>query len=353
MFLPIGDTQQNSDFPDNTLFREQDWHILAGFWHPVAFEHDITHEPVSTKLLDVDLVIYRTSTGVTVAKDQCPHRGVQVSYGQVVDDFLICPMHGIHFNGAGQACKIPSLPDQSSPISSKMCLQTYQTEIRYGIVWTCLKSEPVWPLPVWPGIKNPDYKKVFVPTDVWKTSATRHTENFNDQAHFPFVHLKSFGSDKDLSTHDYKVEETDFGLRFDYDYVEGGNRFPDGVEADEREVVYTYELTFPFSTLIYVDVQGSDFIHYFADAVSPVSANETRIFQQLTDTTGNPDPEYWINDSIQILVEDKPLVESQPPQMPLETGPELHHIPADRWSIKYRQLLAERFGLGLPNKDSR
>lgn len=347
MFLPIG-SDPRSDYPANTAFREQDWHVLAGFWHPVAFAHDVTDRPVSARLLDLDLVVYRTTDGITVARDQCPHRGVRVSLGRMIDDFLVCPMHGLHFDSTGACRKIPSVPDQSAPISPRMCLQTYRTEIRYGIVWTCLKPEPIWPLPVWPGIENPDFTKVFVPVDVWRSSATRHTENFNDQAHFPFVHLKSFGSDAVLSTHDYAVEETDFGLRFDYDYVEGGNRFPDGVEADERQVVYTYEMTFPFSTLIYVDPQGSDFVHYFADAACPVSATETRVFQQLTDTTGNPDPEYWIRDSQLILDEDKPLVESQPPEMPLEIGPELHHIPADRWSIRYRQLLVERFGLGLP-----
>ena len=353
MFLPIGVKQQDSDYPNNATFREQDWHILAGFWHPVAFEHDITDKPVATKLLDVNLVIYRTSDGITVAKDQCPHRGVQLSFGRIIDDYLVCPMHGNHFDSNGVCRKIPTLPDQNTPISSRMCLKTYQSEIRYGIVWTCLKPEPIWPLPIWPGIENPNYKKAFVPVDVWQCSATRHTENFNDQAHFPFVHLQSFGSDQELSTHDYEVEETEFGLRFDYDYVEGGNRFPDEVAAENREVTYTYELTFPFSTLIYVDPLGSDFVHYFADAVSPISANETRVFQQLTDTTGDPDPEYWIQDSLQILAEDKPLVESQPPEMPLEIGPELHHIPADRWSIRYRQLLIEKFGLGMPDKTTK
>jgi len=296
MFLTIEDTQRDSDYPKNPTFRQQDWNILAGFWHPIAFAHDITDKPLSTKLLDVNLVIYRTSQGITVAKDQCPHRGVQVSLGRIVEDYLVCPMHGLHFDSTGQCRKIPSAPDQNSPISPRMCLRTYQTEIRYGIVWTCLKPEPIWPLPVWPGIDNPDFKKVYVPSDVWQSSATRHAENFNDQAHFPFVHLKSFGSDNDLSTQEYEVEETEFGLRFDYEYVEGGNRFPDGVDAENTEVVYTYELTFPFSTLIYVDVQGSDFIHYFADAVSPVSAIQTRIFQQLTDTTGDPDPKFWIED---------------------------------------------------------
>ena len=68
----------------------------------------------------------------------------------------------------------------------------------------------------------------------------------------------------------------------------------------------------------------------------------------LDDDPGDPDTDYWLKDSIQIVEEDKPLVNSQPPAMPLETGPELHHIPADRWSIRYRQLLVERFGLGQP-----
>ena len=117
--------------------------------------------------------------------------------------------------------------------------------------------------------------------------------------------------------------------------------------------MYTYEMTFPFSTLIIVDPKGSDFVHYFADAVCPVSANETRLFQQLTDTTGKPDAEYWIKDSQQILIEDKPLVESQSAQMPLVSGPELHHMPADRWSIKYRQQLLERFGLGQPEPSAK
>lgn len=346
MFHPVNDNETPTDYPRGCSFREQDWHILAEFWHPILFEHDLTQAPATATLLDVDLVIYRTSSGVTVAKDVCPHRSVKVSLGKVRDDRLVCPMHGLEFNGEGQCLKVPTVPDQTAPISPRMCLTVYQSCIHYGIIWVCLKPTPQWPLPVWQGIDNPDFSKVYVPVDEWQCSAPRHTENFNDQAHFPFVHLQSFGSDLDVTTHDYDVVETDYGLKFDYAYVEGGNRFPDGVDASTRDVTYTYELTYPFSTLIVVDPKGSDFVHYFADAVCPVSANKTRMFQQLTDTTGNPDPDYWIEDSLQILREDKPLVESQSVDLPLVPGAELHHIPADRWSIKYRQQLLQRFGLG-------
>ena len=351
MFTTVEDELTKSDYPEHSEFREQDWHILAGFWHPVAFAHEIREKPMPSKLLDVDLVIYRTADAVTVAKDVCPHRSTQLSQGHVVDDCLVCPMHGMRFDSFGVCRKIPSVPDQSLPISPRMNLQLYQSTERYGIIWTCLKASPIWPLPMWPGIDDPELQKVFVPADTWHCSAARHTENFNDQAHFPFVHLKSFGSSEDLSTHDYEVKKTDFGLRFDYAYIEGGNRFPDGVKKENREVIYTYDLTFPFSTLLYVDAQGSDFIHYFADAVSPVSVNETRMFQQLTDSTGNPDPEYWVRDSLQILAEDQPLVEGQSRPISLGRGEEYHHIPADRWSILYRKLLRDQFGLGIAHRE--
>ncbi len=145
MFTTVEDGLTKSDYPEHSEFREQDWHILAGFWHPVAFAHEIKEKPVPSKLLDVDLVIYRTADAVTVAKDVCPHRSTQLSQGHVVDDCLVCPMHGMRFDSFGVCRKIPSVPDQSLPISPRMNLQLYQSTERYGIIWTCLKASPLWP----------------------------------------------------------------------------------------------------------------------------------------------------------------------------------------------------------------
>jgi hypothetical protein len=50
--------------PGHCTFSPRDWEILAQYWHPVAFSSDDAHEPVKVKLLDVDLVVYRTSKGV-------------------------------------------------------------------------------------------------------------------------------------------------------------------------------------------------------------------------------------------------------------------------------------------------
>lgn len=123
MFLATDNsTLVNTDLPPHCTFRESDWHILAGFWHPVAFLHDIKDKPVAARLLDVNLVIYRTTEGITVANDRCKHRGTRLSLGWMQDDLLVCPMHGLHYDSQGVCRKIPSIADPDAPIPENLRL---------------------------------------------------------------------------------------------------------------------------------------------------------------------------------------------------------------------------------------
>jgi vanillate O-demethylase monooxygenase subunit len=348
MFLPADNSKHRSPVPRDTEIRESDWLILSSFWHPVAFAHDVGETPVAARLLDVDLVVYRTSAGISVARDVCPHRGTRLSRGRIIDDRLVCPMHGLFFDGAGQCRRVPSIADPNAHIPPSFRLQSVMTEIRYGIVWACLSGEPAWPLPRWDGIEDPSLEKLYFPTDVWRAAAPRHVENFNDLAHFPWVHVDSFGGDTDDAIAPYEVEHTPYGLTFWTPYTENFNRFPDGVEGNRRDVVYRYELTFPFTTLLKIEPKGSNYVQYFADTVCPLSAHESLIFQVCTDTTGAPDVAFWSNDQQTINREDRPLVEGQYPRdLPLDVRDEMH-IPADRMSIEYRRALVGKFGLGAP-----
>ncbi len=350
MFLATDHSKlDSSELPRNCTFRESDWHVLAGFWHPIAFANDIQDKPVAAKLLDVDLVIYKGDTGITVAKDLCMHRGTKLSGGTICDKRLVCPMHGLEYDSEGYCKKIPSMVDARGKIPARLRLHVYQTRERYGIVWVCLKDAAIWPLPEWKHLDDPQYKPLFIPYDSWHASASRHVENFNDVAHFPFVHPASFGGKADEPFPIYQVQHTEFGLGFELPYLELGNRFPDNKnELENRDVIYRYELTFPFSTSLEVDVQGSDFNHVILDTVCPISAQESGIFQIMTDNSGDPDPALWVKDALMINDEDKPLVEAQCPEdLPLDLREEVH-IPADRMSLEYRKTLASKFGLGAP-----
>ena len=116
----------------------------------------------------------------------------------------------------------------------------------------------------------------------------------------------------------------------------------------DREVVYSYELTFPFSTLLEVDAQGSDYVMVILDTVCPISAHESGIFQILADNSGAPVTDELLQETLTINDEDQPLVEAQSPEdLPLDLREEIH-IPADRMSLEYRKALAGKFNLGLP-----
>lgn len=348
MFLPVDHAATASDLPRDCTFSAGDWRILSQFWHPIAFCHDIGAMPLAARLLDVDLVIWRTAAGLSVARDLCPHRGTRLSAGRVDGDHLICPMHGLHFDAGGVCTKVPSNPDQTARVSPRLRLQSVQSRERFGILWCCLATEPIWPLPDWPGLRDDSLKRVYVPPNTWAAAASRHVENFNDIAHFPWVHKATFGGSEEDRFPAYEVEETEDGLCFTVGYDEGGNRFPDDVPGDQRHVTYTYALTFPFSTVIIIRPNDSDYVQYFADTVCPVSAYETKIFQVATDTTGAPDEDFLIRESLMINEEDKPLVEAQRPEdLPLGIRDEVH-IPADAMSVAYRRALVSRFGLGGP-----
>ena len=352
MFLAKNQSKSGSDYPTDSAIRESDWHILAGFWHPVAVAHTISLAPVSQTLLDVDLVLYRTNGSVTAAFNRCPHRGARLSDGTVEKEQLVCPMHGLHYNAAGACSLIPSVGNTGSAPPKSICLKTFQCAERYGLIWVCLKNKAIKPLPNWHQLEQPERNLVFMPPDNWATSAGRHVENFNDIAHFPWVHIDSFGGKKSDVFPPYDVQQSKDGLSFEVSYTEGGNRFPDGVSRKNRKVRYIFELSYPFSTLLHVDPLGSDFVHYFADSVCPVSADRSRIFQMYTDTTNYPDMYTWFDEAIIINAEDKPLVEGQSPkELPLNLRHDIS-VPVDRFSIEYRRGLVKHFGLGKPAEKS-
>jgi phenylpropionate dioxygenase-like ring-hydroxylating dioxygenase large terminal subunit len=162
--------------PRDCTFSSEDWQVLADCWHPVAYADAITDKPYGTKLLDQDLVVYRTSQGVVVAKDICLHRGAQISLGWMQGDEIVCAYHGFRYSFAGKCTLVPAHP--TLPISEKLCLITYPAIEQYGLIWTCLSKKPARDLPDWPELADPEFTKVHLAPFDWKTSAARQAENF-------------------------------------------------------------------------------------------------------------------------------------------------------------------------------
>lgn len=326
--------------PHACTFSENDWNILANYWHPVAYSYDVQDKPVPVVLLDEKIVIYRTPQGITAAKNICPHRGTLLSNGWIDNDRLVCPYHGLAYNEKGKCVQIPAA-GKDAKIPENLCLQTFKIEEKHGLVWVCLK-EPQLPLPKnWEVMDKKGLQKIRLGPSEWDANSTRYVENFNDVAHFSWVHHGTFG-DRDAPEIDrYTVEETEVGLKrvmqvrqLDQSAFEG---------ADTAETVnfdFTYELTLPYASSIHIKSETKN--EWIFSYASPVSANKIKIFMLMArDFDTDELTEDWSDFQYAIAAQDRPIVESQfPEHSPLDLADEFH-IEADAWSIAYRRKLKE------------
>ncbi len=181
--------------------------ILINNWHVVANVEDCGLGSITTaRLLGVNLVVWRSheaNSPIQVWQDHCPHRGVQLSIGEVAEDTLVCPYHGWKYNQAGKCIHIPAHPDMTPPTAAQA--KTYQSQERYGLVWVCL-GEPVDDIPAFPEWDDSNYYKTHTKPYFIKASAFRVMDNFLDVAHFPILHEGWLGDPDHAKIEDFEVK---------------------------------------------------------------------------------------------------------------------------------------------------
>jgi phenylpropionate dioxygenase-like ring-hydroxylating dioxygenase large terminal subunit len=330
--------------PRTSTFEDSEWRALSRFWHPVAFSASVRDKPVAARLLDERLVVFRTSAGITVARDLCLHRGARLSLGEMDGDQLVCGFHGFHYNRFGHCTRIPAHPGIAIP--SKLCLQTFTCVERYGLVWVCLAGDAAAPLPEWPEVEGGAYELIPMDPIDWNSSAGRHTENFNDVAHLSWVHTGTFGHRETPEVIRYPVEEEGHRLSIVIPKANQHDRDISGARPDVISTVrYVQNVDLPFASKLLVDYFEGRHLYFF-DVAAPTSVDACRIFVIVGRNFGFEDPpQAMIDYNHAILAEDRPFVESQCPQdLPLDLHDEVH-IPADLLSVRYRKKLRE-LGLG-------
>lgn len=336
-------SDQALQLPRDCSFTPNDWEVLAQFWYPIAIAGEIQDKPIAAKLLDVRLVCYRSHGKVVVARDLCFHRGAPLSKGWVENDEIVCPYHGFRYDCSGACTAVPAHPE--AKISPKLKLILYPAVERYGLVWTSLAGGEA-SIPDFPGWDDPEYVKVLPPAFDIAGSAGRQLEGFMDVSHFAFVHTATFGDRANTEVPQYKVTRVGDELRADYwstvsNYGKGQeNPAPDGFQW-----LRAFRVFAPFAASLTVHFPNDGKL-MILNCASPVSARCTRLFSPVCRNFDKSVPaEDTIAFNLQVFAEDREMVEAQTPEdLPLDLMAEAH-VPADRTSIAYRQLLTE-LGLG-------
>ena len=180
-------------------------------WYVAAWDHEVTRKPMSRRVANRPLALYRTEDGRAVAlADACWHRLAPLSMGKTMArDTIQCPYHGIVYNSAGRCVSMPA----QETINPSATVPSFPVVERYRYVWVWLGD---------PTLADPD----LVPDmhqmssrdwagDGWTIHAPCNyqlvLDNLMDLTHEEFVHSSSIGQEE--------LSESDFVVTHDGDTV--------------------------------------------------------------------------------------------------------------------------------------
>jgi phenylpropionate dioxygenase-like ring-hydroxylating dioxygenase large terminal subunit len=191
---------------------------FANVWTPVLLKRRLAQRPLRVVVAGEPIVLFRDGRGAVGALlDRCPHRGVALSLGQVLDDgTLECPFHGWRFDVSGANRRAPLNPEARCENLSATALPVREIgEMIWVYTGPGVRSAPE---PVVPeGLADPALTRTYIERH-WACHWTRAMENMLDSPHLPFIHRRTIGrfyrrKMTPDSRMDIRWEDTDFGGR--------------------------------------------------------------------------------------------------------------------------------------------
>ena len=311
--------------------------VLWNDWHPVMRCNSFVDGSVkSVRLLGVDIVLWMSNGTMHAMRDLCVHRGAKLSLGKVVNNCLMCPYHGWHYNDEGRCVHIPAHPEQVPPAKART--DVFQVQIRYDMVWVCL-GEPANDVPPFPEWDMPGYgHAVCGPFLHIPAYGPRIIENFLDAAHFPFVHEGVLGDPNQPVLGEYEARITANGV--ESDPIAVYQPAPYGGVAGQ--VTYTYHAYRPLTAHFTKHMPAAT--NGMVLTVTPHDDRDCTAWFLVATTAVSDNTyleEHYTPRIAAIFEEDLAVVASQRPELlPLDLQAELH-LRSDRVAIAYRKWLRE------------
>jgi phenylpropionate dioxygenase-like ring-hydroxylating dioxygenase large terminal subunit len=162
---------------------------LRRFWHPVAYQHEISTAPFRARILGEDLVVFCDRSGaVGVLHLNCSHRGTSLEYGRVEEHGVRCCYHGRVFDVDGTLIEMPG--ERAAERLSKEYKQgAYPVHLFGGMVFAYmgpLELKP--PFPMYDRWDIPGMKVSPGPRMPFACNWVQVKENAMDPAHTAILH---------------------------------------------------------------------------------------------------------------------------------------------------------------------
>jgi len=168
--------------------------MIPNQWYAVLESVEVpAGQVVGVTRMGEKLVFWRDAAGhVSCLRDACPHRGVALSAGKLLEGTIECPFHGFRYDATGRCTLIPA-NGRNGPISREMKTFDYPTHEAHGLIfiWWGQPAGELAP-PRWFTDLDESFSYATA-RDPWRTHYSRAVENQLDVAHVPFIHHNTIG----------------------------------------------------------------------------------------------------------------------------------------------------------------
>lgn len=181
--------------------------FVRNVWYVAAFESEFDQPFIARRLLDVPVIMFRTSGGrLSAMDDSCPHRLMPLSKGKRVGDEIRCGYHGMCFSAEGECTHVPG--QTSIPAAAKVT--TYPLELRHGFAWIWMGDETLADPDLIPDVH-------WNSSPAWAASRGYHSidanfrllnDNLLDLSHETYVHESTIGNEEEDSIANYAANVT-------------------------------------------------------------------------------------------------------------------------------------------------
>jgi phenylpropionate dioxygenase-like ring-hydroxylating dioxygenase large terminal subunit len=313
---------------------DREFEDFRGVWTPIAMARELHRgRPLAVRVAGTPLVVWRGVDGTPAALiDRCPHRGVALSLGRVVDAGIQCPFHGWCFDAAGRAVSVPWNPDAKR---QALVARTVPVREAASLVW--IYTEPGAEPTDGPEVGELDDPQLHLSSCAieWRVHWTRAMENMLDWPHLPFVHRATIGREL-VPLHE---------RRMDIAVVEQSWGFRSTIAVDGATRPGALDFRWPNRMLLHIPVPRRKLV--LSVACVPIDARRTRLL--LTTARGFL-RHSWLDPLFnrmnrRIASEDRAIVESSDPIEVPDARAE-KSVRTDAPTLRFRTLYHQRLKRG-------
>jgi phenylpropionate dioxygenase-like ring-hydroxylating dioxygenase large terminal subunit len=169
--------------------------MIPNQWYAILESKEVKQRQlVGVIRMGEKLVLWRDSKGqLSCQSDLCPHRGVALSAGKILGDYIQCPFHGFEYDGSGNCHLIPANGLKAVPPKA-FHVKTYPVREEHDLIYIWWGEQCIeYPEIPWFDSLGDHEFSYFTIRDHWKNHYSRAIENQLDVVHVPYVHNNTIG----------------------------------------------------------------------------------------------------------------------------------------------------------------